>query len=86
MGFYMGDANPNKPFRKLGAAFDMTFRWNINYRWALKCGLSTATMRGESSGLGLYYPSAATYSFKRQLVWEFKESLISSTMELDKPI
>lgn len=68
MGFYMGDANPNKPFRKPGAAFDMTFRWNINYRWALKCGLSTATMRGESSGLGLYYPSAATYSFKRQLV------------------
>ena len=65
IGFYIGDANPNKPFSKPGAAFDMTFRWNINYRWALKCGLSTATMRGESSR---YFPSEESFSFKRQLV------------------
>lgn len=68
LGFYMGDTNPNKPFRKPGAAFDMAFRWNINYRWALKCGLSTATLRGESAGNGVYYPASATYKFKRQMV------------------
>ena len=66
MGFYIGDANPNKPFYKPGGAFDLEFRWNINYRWALKSSLSTATMRGESTGL--YYPNSQTYSFKRQLV------------------
>lgn len=67
IGFYMGDANPSKPFRKPGFAADMAFRWNINYRWALKCGLSTATVKGETSQLELYYPAGATYSFKRQL-------------------
>lgn len=68
IGFYMGDANPSKPFRKPGAAFDLAFRWNINYRWALKCGLSTATVSGNTNGLKGYFPNNAEFSFKRQLI------------------
>ncbi|MEG1575019.1 MAG: DUF6089 family protein [Bacteroidales bacterium] len=68
IGFYMGDANPNKPFRKPGAAFDLAFRWNINYRWALKCGLSTATIKGATDGLFGHFPNNAEFSFKRQLI------------------
>ena len=68
IGFYMGDANISKPFRKPGAAFDAAFRWNINYRWALKCGLSTATLKGDTKGLAGYFPGNAEYSFKRQLL------------------
>lgn len=66
IGFYMGDANPSKIFRKPGAALGAVFRRNLNYRWAIKCDLATSGIKGDTKGM--VFPGGAHYSFKRQLI------------------
>ena len=68
VGFYMGDANPSKIFRKPGAAFGAVFRRNLNYRWAIKCDLATAGIKGDTRGLPGVFPGGAYYVFDRQLI------------------
>lgn len=68
MGFYMGDINPNTAFKDVGFAAEATFRWNINYRWAIKTGISTSTLKGTTSGLDFNFPELTDYSFKRQVI------------------
>lgn len=68
VGFYMGDANPSKIFRKSGAAFGAIFRRNLNYRWAIKCDLATSGIKGDTRGLPGVFPGGTHYVFNRQLI------------------
>ena len=68
IGFYMGDVNPSKVFRKPGAAFGVVFRRNLNYRWAIKCDLATSGIKGDTKGNSNIFPGGAHYSFNRQLI------------------
>ena len=45
--FYMGDANKNTIFKGMNPAVGAVFRYNINFRWALKANL----MWGQVSGI-----------------------------------
>ena len=47
--FYMGDVNKNAFFKGLNPAFGAVFRYNPNFRWALKTNLMWFQVRRKGS-------------------------------------
>ena len=48
--FYMGDVNKNAFFKGLNPAFGAVFRYNPNFRWALKTNLMWGQVSGTTEG------------------------------------
>jgi hypothetical protein len=65
--FYMGDANTNTPFRNMNFAAGTVFRYNANFRWALKADLMWGQVSGTTSGQANVFPANAQASFNRNL-------------------
>lgn len=65
--FYMGDVNKNTPFKGLNPAFGGVFRYNANFRWAMKANLMWARVSGTTEGLDNVFPGNAQVSFDRNL-------------------
>lgn len=63
--FYMGDVNKNTPFKELNPAFGGVFRYNANFRWALKADLMWGKVSGSTDGLDNVFPGNAQASFDR---------------------
>ena len=66
--FYMGDANKNTPFKGINPAAGAVFRYNINFRWALKANLMWGQVSGTTEGLENVFPGNAQTSFSRSVV------------------
>ncbi|MDR1259107.1 MAG: DUF6089 family protein [Tannerellaceae bacterium] len=65
--FYMGDANKNTPFRGMNAAAGAVFRYNANFRWAVKANLMWGQVSGTTYGGDNVYPGNAQAAFRRDL-------------------
>jgi hypothetical protein len=65
--FYMGDVNKNTLFKGLNPAFGGVFRYNANFRWAVKANLTWARVSGTTEGLDNVFPGNAAASFDRDL-------------------
>lgn len=85
--FYMGDANKNTIFKGMNPAVGAVFRYNINFRWALKANLMWGQVSGKTEGMENVFPNNAQTSFNRSIMelggqaeFNFSRIAISSTM------
>ena len=83
--FYMGDANKNTIFKGMNPAVGAVFRYNINFRWALKANLMWGQVSGKTEGMENVFPNNAQTSFNRSIMGDRQSSIfsriaISSTM------
>ena len=60
--FYMGDANKNTIFKGMNPAVGAVFRYNINFRWALKANLMWGQVSGKTEGMENVFPNNAPKS------------------------
>ncbi|MDR0431120.1 MAG: DUF6089 family protein [Tannerellaceae bacterium] len=65
--FYMGDANKNTLFKGMNPAFGAVFRYNANFRWAMKADLMWGRVSGTTVGLDNVFPGNAQALFDRNL-------------------
>lgn len=66
--FYMGDANKNAFFKGLNPALGAVFRYNANFRWALKGNLMWGQVSGSTIGLENVFPNNLQQSFTRSVI------------------
>lgn len=66
--YYMGDANKNAFFKGLNPAVGGVFRYNVNFRWALKANLLWGRLSGSTAGLENVFPEGAEVAFTRNVV------------------
>ena len=66
--FYMGDTNKNAMFKGMNPAAGAVFRYNINFRWALKANLMWGQVSGTTEGLENVFPNNAQTSFSRSVI------------------
>jgi hypothetical protein len=66
--FYMGDANNNAAFRNMNPVVSALFRYNVNFRVALKANLAYARVSGSTTGLENVFPDNAQAEFKRGII------------------
>lgn len=66
--FYMGDANKNTLFKGLNPALGGVFRYNANFRWALKGNLMWGMISGSTVGMDNVFPDNAQVSFNRSVI------------------
>lgn len=66
--FYMGDANKNSLFKSLNPSLGGVFRYNANFRWALKGNLAWAKVSGTTEGLDNVFPDNTPVSFDRNVI------------------
>ena len=66
--FYMGDANKNTIFKGMNPAVGAVFRYNINFRWALKANLMWGQVSGKTEGMENVFPNNAQTSFNRSIM------------------
>ena len=66
--FYMGDANKSTLFKNTNPAAEISFRYNINFRMALKTNLVWARVSGTTEGLANVFPNQAQVSFERNVI------------------
>ena len=66
--FYMGDANKNSVFQNMNPAASVLFRYNVNFRLALKANLAWARVSGSTEGLENVFPNNAQASFERNVI------------------
>jgi len=66
--FYMGDANKTQLFKNVNPAAEITFRYNVNFRIALKANLVYARISGSTEGLENVFPNNAQVSFNRNVI------------------
>jgi hypothetical protein len=64
---YMGDANKTAPLKGLNPAAGVVFRYNANFRIALKADLAWASISGSTEGLENVFPERAQASFERNV-------------------
>ena len=57
--FYMGDVNKNAFFKGLNPAFGAVFRYNPNFRWAVKTNLMWGQVSGTTEGQQNVFPDHA---------------------------
>lgn len=62
---YMGDANYSSLTRGWNPAFDVIFRRNFNFRWALKTDLKMGKITGNTENTQNVFPNFAQTSFSR---------------------
>ncbi len=67
MSGYLGDANKSNFLKHPGFAGGALFRYIIDYRWALKANLYTASLSGNSADYTDVLPGGATYKFNSQV-------------------
>lgn len=65
---YMGDANKTAPFKGINPAIGGVFRYNPNFRWAIKADLMWAKVSGKTAGLDNVFPFEGDISFDRSLI------------------
>jgi hypothetical protein len=65
--FYMGDANKNTLFKQMNPGAGVVFRYNANFRIAIKADLAWATVSGSTDGMDNVFPHNAQTSFNRNL-------------------
>lgn len=65
--FYMGDANRTKFYLHPGMSGGLLFRYNLNFLWSIKTGISVANVSGKSEDAGNNFPFAQQASFHRTL-------------------
>jgi len=68
ISMYMGDANKNAFIKGVNPALGAVFRYNVNYRWAVKADLMWARISGSTSGLDNVFPFEGDVSFSNNLV------------------
>ncbi|RHJ93403.1 DUF6089 family protein [Parabacteroides bouchesdurhonensis] len=66
--YYMGDANKNAFFKGLNPALGAVFRYNANFRWAVKADLLWGRISGNTEGLDNVFPDHAQASFTRNFI------------------
>lgn len=66
--FYMGDVNKNTLFKGMNPALGAVFRYNPNFRWAVKGNLMWGQVSGSTDGLKNIFPDQAQGSFSRSLI------------------
>ena len=66
--FYMGDANRNTAFKGMNPTASALFRYNANFRIALKGNLAWARVSGSTEGLDNVFPDNAQASFERNVI------------------
>jgi hypothetical protein len=66
--FYMGDANRNSIFYQTRPAAEAIFRYNINFRYALKANLAWAQVSGSTEGLENVFPNNGQVAFQRNVI------------------
>jgi hypothetical protein len=64
---YMGDVNKTAPLKGLNPAGGILFRYNANFRIALKANLAWARISGSTEGLENVFPERAQASFTRNV-------------------
>ena len=65
--FYMGDANKTRLFQNVNPAVEATFRYNVNFRVALKANLVWARVSGTTTGIENVFPDHAQVTFDRNV-------------------
>lgn len=68
MSTYMGDANKTSVFKGINPAIGGVFRYNANFRWAIKADLMWAKISGSTAGLENAFPFEGDISFDRNLI------------------
>ena len=66
--YYMGDLNKNGFFKGLNPSLGAVFRYNVNFRWALKANLQWSQVSGSTDGLENVFPEQAQGSFTKQVI------------------
>ena len=65
MAMYLGDANQAALFRDWNPAGGLVFRYNLNFRWALKAGLLMGKVSGDTKNEANVFPNHAQADFER---------------------
>jgi len=65
---YMGDANKTSAIKGINPAIGGVFRYNANFRWAIKADLMWARVSGNTAGLENAFPFEGDISFNRNLI------------------
>ena len=65
--FYMGDANKSTIFKNMNPAAGFVFRYNVNFRIALKANLAWARVSGSTVGLDNVFPDSGQASFEKNV-------------------
>ncbi len=65
--FYMGDANFTIPFKNMGIAAGVVWRYNFNPRMALKADLAMGRISGDTRNAKTVFPEGQQISFKRNV-------------------
>lgn len=66
--YYMGDLNKNGFFKGLNPSLGAVFRYNVNFRWALKANLQWSRVTGSTDGLENVFPDNAQGSFSKNVM------------------
>lgn len=66
--FYMGDLNKTVPFKNIRPAVGAMFRYNANFRMAMKANVTWGMISGTTEGLKNAFPQATKASFERHLL------------------
>lgn len=64
MSGYLGDANESNMFAHPGVAFNATFRYLINSRWAIRGMLTGVSLSGSTADMDNVLPEGKVYDFK----------------------
>ncbi|MCM1356164.1 MAG: porin family protein [Staphylococcus sp.] len=64
MSGYLGEANGGNPFAHPGVAFNGTFRYLINTRWAIRGMLTAVSLSGSTADIENVLPEGKVYDFK----------------------
>ena len=67
MSGYLGDANESNLFAHPGVAFDASFRYLINSRWAIRGLFTTSSLSGSTAEMENVLPEGKVYEFKSQI-------------------
>ena len=70
MSGYIGDANSSNPFKHPGFTADLTGRYIIDTRWAIRASLGLASLSGNTGDVANVLPDGAFYEFK-STVYDF---------------
>ena len=65
MAMYLGDANEASLFRGWNPAGGLVYRYNLNFRWAVKADLLMGKVTGDTKNEANVFPNHAQVAFKR---------------------
>lgn len=67
MSGYLGDVNHSNLFRRPGFVGQLSFRYLIDTRWAIRGLFTTSTIKGNTADTKMVLPDGMHYSFSSQL-------------------